>query len=78
MYFLGAIAALVGAIWITVNAFKKNGALAGILCFICGFYTIYYGIRNFAENKVPLALFVVGVILCVAFRPDLAATGTGY
>lgn len=78
MYFLGAIAALVGVIWMTVNAFKKDGALAGILCFICGFYTIYYGIKNFAQNKVPFLLFVAGVILCVAFRPDMAAMGAGY
>ncbi len=78
MYFLGAIAALVGAIWMTVNAAKKDGAVAAILCFICGFYTIYYGIKNFAENKVPLILFLVGVALCIVFRPDMAAlSGVG-
>lgn len=73
MYFLGAILGLVGAIWMTVNAAKKDGALAAILCFICGFYTIYYGIKNFAENKVPFILFLAGVALMVVFRPDMAA-----
>jgi len=73
MYFLGAILGLVGAIWMTVNAAKKDGALAAILCFICGFYTIYYGIKNFAENKIPFIMFLAGVALMIVFRPDMAA-----
>lgn len=73
MYFLGSILALVGAIWMTVNAAKKDGALAAIFCFICGFYTIYYGIKNFAENKIPLILFLAGIAVMVIFRPDMAA-----
>lgn len=77
MYFLGSIIALVGAIWMTVNAAKKDGALAAILCFICGFYTIYYGIKNFAENKIPLILFLAGVAAVVIFRPDMAAMTAG-
>ena len=77
MYFLGAILALVGAIWMTVNAAKKDGALAAVLCFICGFYTIYYGIKNFAENKVPFLLFIAGIVLSLIFRPDMAAMTAG-
>lgn len=73
MYFLGSILALVGAVWMTVNAAKKDGALAAIFCFICGFYTIYYGIKNFAENKIPFILFLAGIALVIAFRPDMAA-----
>ncbi|HEY1044083.1 MAG TPA: hypothetical protein VGE60_09480 [Telluria sp.] len=73
MYFLGVVLLLAGAIWMTVNAAKKDGAVAAILCFICGLYTIYYGIKNFAENKVPLILFLVGLVVCVVFRPDMAA-----
>lgn len=75
MYFLGAIAVLVGVIWMTVNAAKKDGALAAILCFICGFYTIYYGIKNFAENKIPFILFVAGILLSIVFRPDMSGVG---
>jgi intracellular septation protein A len=75
MSFLGAIAVLVGAIWMTVNAAKKDGALAAILCFICGFYTIYYGIKNFAENKIPFILFVAGILLSIVFRPDMSGAG---
>lgn len=73
MYFLGAILSLVGAIWMTVNAAKKDGALAAIFCFICGFYTIYYGIKNFDTNKIPLFLFLGGIALSLIFRPDMAA-----
>lgn len=75
MYFLGAILALAGAIWMTINAAKKDGALAAILTFICGFYTIYYGIKNWAENKVPFLLFLAGVALCIIFRPTAASLG---
>lgn len=60
MYFLAYVLLLVGAIWITVNAAKKDGAVPAILCFLCGIYTIYYGIKNFAENKIPLILFIAG------------------
>lgn len=73
MYFIGSILALVGAIWMTVNAAKKDGALAAILCFICTFYTIYYGIKNFAENKIPLILLIVGVAIAVIFNPGMSA-----
>ena len=77
MYFLGALLLLAGAIWMTVNAAKKDGALAAIFCFICGFYTIYYGIKNFAENKIPLIMFVAGLVLCLVVRPDMAALSGG-
>lgn len=73
MYFLGAILCLAGVIWMTVNAAKKDGALAAILCFICGFYTLYYGIKNFAENKVPFLIWIAGIVVMVIFRPDMAA-----
>ena len=73
MYFIGSFLILIGAIWMTVNAAKKDGAIAAILTFICGFYTIYYGIKNFAENKIPFLLFLAGIALAIAFRPDMAA-----
>lgn len=72
MYFLGSILALAGAIWITINAAKKDGALSAIFCFICGFYTIYYGIKNFAENKIPLILFLAGIAVAVIFNPGMS------
>ena len=73
MYFLGAVLLLAGAIWMTVNAAKKDGALAAIFCFICGFYTIYYGIKNFAENKIPFILFLAGIAIAVIFNPGMSA-----
>ena len=77
MYFLGAVLLLAGAIWMTVNAAKKDGALAAIFCFICGFYTIYYGIKNFAENKIPLIMFVAGLVLCLGPAPASMARLAG-
>jgi intracellular septation protein A len=77
MYFLGAILGLAGLIWMVVNAAKRDGALAAILCFICGFYTLYYGIKNFAEDKVPFLIWIGGIVLMVAFRPDMAALQQG-
>ena len=73
MYFLGAVLLLAGAIWMTVNAAKKDGALAAIFCFICGFYTIYYGIKNFAENKIPFILVLAGIAIAVIFNPGMSA-----
>jgi hypothetical protein len=77
MYFLGAIVSLAGLIWMVVNAAKRDGALAAILCFICGFYTLYYGIKNFAEDKIPFLIWIGGIILMVIFRPDMAALQQG-
>ncbi len=73
MYYIGSLLIFVGAVWMTINAAKKDGVLAAILTFICGFYTIYYGIKNFAENKIPFIMFLAGIGLAVVFRPDLAA-----
>lgn len=73
MYWLASLVTLVGVIWITVNAFRKDGPLHGIFCFICGIYTLYYGIKNFAENKIPLIMVVVGVIASILLRPDMSA-----
>lgn len=73
MQYIGSILTLIGAIWIVVNAFKKDGALPGILCLICGFYTIYYGAKNFAENKIPLILFLVGLAISISVGYSMGA-----
>ena len=74
MYFIASLLGLVGWLWLVVNAFRKSGAVQGILCIVtCGLYAIYYGIKHFAENKVPLILYLVGIALSLAFRPDLSA-----
>lgn len=73
MYYIGSLLIFVGAVWMTINAAKKDGAIAAILTFICGFYTIYYGIKNFAENKIPFIMFLAGIAMAVIFRPDFAA-----
>jgi intracellular septation protein A len=69
MYMLGNIVAIIGALWIIVNAFRKDGVLWGIGCFLCGPITLYYAIRNFADNKIPLAMMVIGIVLAVATMP---------
>jgi hypothetical protein len=73
MYYLGALICFVGVVWMTINAAKKDGALSAIFCFICGFYTLYYGIKNFAENKIPFLIWLGGIAVMVIFRPDFAA-----
>ena len=73
MYYIGSLLAFVGAVWMTINAAKKDGVIAAILTFICTFYLIYYGIKNFAENKIPFLMVIAGIVLAIMFRPDLAA-----
>jgi len=73
MYYIGSLLAFVGAIWMTINAAKKDGAIAAILTFICTFYLIYYGIKNFAENKIPFIMVLAGIALAIALRPDMSA-----
>ena len=34
-------------------------------------------LENFAENKIPLIMFVAGLVLCLVFRPDMAALSGG-
>jgi hypothetical protein len=75
VFYLGSIVSFIGAIWIIVNAFRNDGLLWGIGSLLCGPAMLVYAIMNFDANKIPLALFVVGIIISVmgGMPSDLAA-----
>ena len=53
------------AIIIAIHAFKNGGALHGILCLICGLYTIYWGFAKFEHPKKMLIVggLIAGIVL---------------
>lgn len=62
MYWLGIVLSLVGGLWIVVNAFRTS-VLWGIGSLLIPFVSLVFALMNFAENKVPLLLCVVGMVL---------------
>jgi len=59
---LGWLLMLAGGIWFLVVAFQDN-ALAGILCLVIPFYSLYYLITNFDAEKKPFMLQAAGMVL---------------
>jgi hypothetical protein len=59
---IGGIMVLIGWIWIVVAAFKDSIGW-GIGSLLCGIVAFIYGVMNFATLKVPVLLWIVGVIL---------------
>lgn len=64
MYVLGIVLIAIGAIWIIVNAFGQS-VWWGIGSLLIPFVALIFALLNFAENKLPLLLYVVGVVLLV-------------
>jgi hypothetical protein len=58
---LGWVAAIAGWIWFLVVAFQDS-ALAGVLCLVVPFYSLYYLITHFDETKMPFFVYVLGFI----------------
>jgi hypothetical protein len=75
VFYLGSLLSFIGAIWIIVNAFRNDGLLWGIGSLLCGPVLLIYAIMNFAANKMPLGLLVLGVAVnvVVGMPSDLAA-----
>lgn len=65
MYWIGLILCIVGGLWIVVNAFKKS-IWWGLGSLIIPLVALIYAIMNFAENKIPLLIYVVGVVALIA------------
>lgn len=63
MFYLGSLLSLVGILWIIVNAFRNDGLLWGIGTLLCGPIWLVYAILHFDGNKIPLGLFILGIIL---------------
>lgn len=62
MYWIGCILMLVGGIWLIVNGFRKS-IWWGLGNLLIPFVALIFGLLNFAENKIPLLLYVVGLVL---------------
>lgn len=63
MFYLGSLLSLAGIIWGIVNAFRNDGVLWGIGTLLCGPVWLVYVILHFNDNKLPLGLFLGGVLL---------------
>lgn len=62
MYLIGCILLFVGGIWLIVNGFRKS-IWWGLGNLLIPFVALIFGLLNFAENKIPLLLYVIGVVL---------------
>lgn len=63
MFWLGVLLSTVGGLWLVVNAFRSSGALWGLGSLLVPFVAQIYGLLNFGDNKIPLLLSVVGLVL---------------
>ena len=64
MFWLGVILSLVGGLWIVVNAFRTS-VLWGLGSLLVPFVSLVFALLNFADNKVPLLISVIGMVLCL-------------
>jgi intracellular septation protein A len=72
---IAVITILISISWITINAFNRNGMLAGVICAVFWPYAMYYGGKNFTANKVPMLMLIVAVCLCFAITATIPASG---
>ncbi len=75
---LGSLLALVGAIWIAVIAFQNDDMIWGIASIFCGIAAVIYGVQQFDQAKIPLALLVVGTLIGVAGRVMAIQTSSSF
>jgi hypothetical protein len=59
---LGGLLSIAGGIWFLVIAFQDD-VVAGILCLVIPFYSLYYLVTHFDAVQRPFFVQVVGVIL---------------
>jgi hypothetical protein len=64
LYYLGAVLALVGAIWLLVVAFKKS-VWWGLGSFFIPFVNVIFAIMNWQVSKTPFLIMIGGIVLCV-------------
>ena len=63
MFWLGMILASVGGLWLAINAFRAGNTLWGIGALLLPFVAQIYGFLNLDDNKVPLILSGIGLVL---------------
>jgi len=61
-FLVGVALMMTGYVWVVVIAFQESPG-TGIFAFICGLYWLIYGITNFSETKIPMAIWFVGLVL---------------
>jgi hypothetical protein len=71
---LGNGLTLVGGIWIIVLAFMED-TTQGILCLCVPCYGIYFAITNFDDAKLPLCIWIAGMVVEFASLGLMLATG---
>lgn len=71
MYYLGIVLCLIGGLWIVVNAFRKN-IWWGLGSLLIPFVAVVFAIMNFAQNKIPLILYIVGIVLVIVGMPSMS------
>lgn len=73
MFWTGIVLGCLGGLWLAVNAFRNAGALWGIGALLVPLAAQLYGLRNLDDNRVPLILSLVAVVLCMLGYGDWAA-----
>ncbi len=59
---LGALASVVGGVMFLIVAFQDD-TMQGILCWFVPFYSLYYLITHFEEEKIPFFIQMAGMVL---------------
>jgi len=62
MFWLGVALGFIGWLWLVVNAFRTS-ALWGVGSLVISPIALIFGLLNFGENKIPLLLSVLGLVL---------------
>lgn len=71
MYYLGIALCLIGGLWIVVNAFRKS-IWWGLGSLLIPFVAVIFAIMNFAQNKIPLIIYIVGIVLLIVGMPSMS------
>lgn len=61
---LGLVLIAVGTIWIVINAFGES-VMWGLGALLLPFVAVIFALMNFAGNKLPLLLYIAGVVMYV-------------
>ncbi len=64
IYWLGAIVALVGVIWMIINAFKTS-ILWGLGSLFIPFVVLIFAAMHWAQNKQPFLIWLGGVVIAI-------------
>lgn len=69
---IGAILGIVGYVWLLVLAFSES-ILWGVGSLLCGLVALVFGITRWPETKVPVLIYVAGLVVSGAGQAFLKA-----